>query len=315
MTRTATLVAAVLLLGAALCPGQQPSPLSYAPPDPPPPPAPIFEPLPLPADAPVNGLGFFLGAEVAFLKPTIKANLANQMPLGQFGQTLHVPSVDLDWEVAPAIEVGYRLPGGDAYVFGYRILAAEGNGQFTNLIMDNVQVRTRLNVQFFDFDYALAPYEVAPRYVLTPRIGVRVADVFFDTRSIDVSALRQASNDFFGAGVHGRLDLRRSIDLVPGLSIFGGVDGAVLIGQSRQKFRLESNFGEFVVVDRTKQHEQQTVPVLNLQAGLSYAPPALPGLLLTAGYEYERIFDLADVGPSRGEVYYHGAFVRARFDF
>ena len=70
-----------------------------------------------------------------------------------------------------------------------------------------------------------------------------------------------------------------------------------------------------VEVATDSQHAQRTVPMLRLQFGLSYSPPALPGLTFVNGYEYDRIFDVASVGPSTGEVYSHGFFMRARFDF
>lgn len=320
MTRTPRLVTAVLLLTALAAPQAlgQPSPLSYTqPPPPPPPPAGVvFEPPPGPPVAPaIDGLGLYLATSLAYLKPTITGDLVNQMPLGSFAQTLSVPRVDLDWSVSPTIEAGYKLPAGDAFVFTYRFLAAEGNGEVTNLIFQTAQVRTRLDVQVFDFDYAFAPLEPTPRWELLTRIGVRLADVFFDSRVTDATGLRQASNDFFGAGIHGRLDLRRQIALLPGLSVFGAIDGAVLVGRSRQRFRLESDFVDFVEIDSSRQHEQQTVPTVNLQVGVGYAPPAFPGLRFVYGYQYERLFDVGDVGPSSGEVYSHGWFMQARFDF
>ena len=327
MTRTASLVAAVLLLTAvagslpaqppppAPLPPSQPSPLAYTPPPPPPPPpAPLFEPAPPGAAAPgVLGMGFFLGVELGFLKPTVTGGLVNEMPLGPLGEKLAVPRASLDWVVSPAIEVGYKLPCGEAFVATYRFLTSEGNAVVGGPA-DPTQLRSRLDVQFFDLDYALAPYEFAPRYELNSRLGVRVADVFFDSRATDAAGLQQASNDFFGAGIHGRLEVKRSIALLPGLGIFGALDGSALVGRTNQKFHLENDFGE-VIASSMKQHGQRTVGVVQLQVGLSYAPPALPGLQFVTGYEYERIFAAGDLGPSSGDVYSQGWFIRARFDF
>jgi hypothetical protein len=331
MKRSASLVGALFLVTAAVCQGQgqppsplaptlpappPPSPLAYTQPPPPPPPGPVTE-APVPgAFVPIaDASGGFVSVDLAYLKTTIKFGLVSPTPLAPFGQTVRPPGVDLPWEVSPAIEAGYRLPGGDAFVFTYRFLSAEGNGQATDPIGGEAQVRTRLDLQVFDIDYALPVFQVAPRFELSTRLGARIADVFFDSRSINDAGLRQASNDFFGAGIHGRLDARYHIDLLPGLSVFGRLDGAALIGRSKQKFQLQSDFGEFTYVSKTKQQGNRTVPVLNLQAGLTYAPPALPGLSFTSGYEYEQFFNVADVGASSGDFYTHGWFMRVRYDF
>jgi hypothetical protein len=301
MTRTICLVGVLLLAAAA--PAQ--SPLSYVQPPPAPPPL-APDPPPLLGDAPPPGPGLYFGAEVSVVRPSLNFHLGNSMPLGFPGRTLDVPDVSLPWTVSPTFEIGYRLPEGGAFALSYRFLVAEGTGT-----VEDASVRTRLNMQVFDLDYVFAPIEIAPRYELTARLGGRLADVFFDSRAVNATTLGQSSNDFFGAGVHGRLELERRIVLVPGLGVFGRVDGSVLIGQGRQRFRLE----EGGIVSTMRQRAQQTVPTVNAQAGLSYAPPGLPGVKFATGYEYEQYFDVGGVNPSSGDVYWHGWFLRARIDF
>lgn len=314
--QTPSLVGALFLVTVAVSQAQQPSPLSYTqPPPPPPPPAPLADPFPG-AFVPATEVGGgFVAVDVAYVKTTLKFGLVSPTPLGTLGQTVQPPGVDLPWVVSPTFEAGYRLPGGDAFVFSYHFLVAEGTGLANDPIGGQAQVRTRLDLQVFDLDYALPVYQVAPRLDLSTRLGARLADVFFDSRSVNDAGLRQASNEFFGAGIHGRLDLRYGIDLLPGLSIFGVLDGAVLIGHSQQKFQLQSDFGEFLEISKMKQRGNRTVPTVKAQAGFTYAPPALPGLSFTSGYEYEQYFSVGDVGPSSGEFYSHGWFMRVRYDF
>ena len=49
----------------------------------------------------------------------------------------------------------------------------------------------------------------------------------------------QTSNDFTGAGPHARLDLSRHARLLPGLALFGRIDGTLAVGRVSQKIRDE----------------------------------------------------------------------------
>src|SRR5262249_52381500 len=114
-----------------------------------------------------------------------------------------------------------------------------------------------------------------------------------------------------------RAELDRRIVMVPGLSAFGRLDGAVLVGYVQQRYRAEA-IG-LTITNR----DYRTVPVVQAQLGLSYVPPVLPGLKISSGYEFEEYFAVGTLGlgppgtgvTSRGEAYWHGWFVRAQYDF
>ena len=63
--------------------------------------------------------------------------------------------------------------------------------------------------------------------------------------------------------------------------------------------------------------------MLNAQAGVSYVPPGMPALKLSAGYAAEEWFHVGSLGlnsdgqiaTSNGGLFWHGAFLRARLDF
>src|SRR5206468_1398191 len=145
--------------------------------------------------------------ELQLIRPVLKNRLSSDAPL-LTGAPLRVPSADLDWTVSPRFEVGYRLPDSAGYfALGYRFLVSEGNDTRTFDGFPGVPfaVRTRLDVNEVDFDYGTSPYSPMPRYDLSWRIGVRLADVFFDSRAAAPFLTQQASNDFFGGGPHARL--------------------------------------------------------------------------------------------------------------
>jgi hypothetical protein len=312
---------------AAIAPGAPPTPLAYTAPPPmvvgPPtvigptydPGADGWGPYGQPSTCP----GWFFDTEIAFVFPSLKFRLTNDQPLPVTGATLNVPAVSLATTVQPTFEVGYGLGDSAGYfALATSFLYSEGTGTRVLSGVDYA-VRTRLNVNWLDLDYGTAAYEFAPRYMLSWRIGARVADVFFDSQATNGVVTAASSNQFIGAGPHARLDLERRIVPVPGLSLFGRLDGVLYVGQVRQHYNLDI----LALHDGSSVQRTQTVPYINLQAGISYSPPSIPALKLTTGYLFEDYFDVGRLGispqgqvsHSRGEMWWHGAFLRAQYDF
>src|SRR5262249_19132355 len=156
---------------------------------------------------------------------------------------LSVPTTKLPWTASPLFELGYRLPDGLGVVAAnYRFLVAEGTETRT---IDGAafSLRTRIDINQFDLDIGGGPYSPQPRWNLSWRFGARIADVFYDSRASNAALLQQGSNDFVGAGPHARLDVERQIGLLPGLSLFGRIDGAVIVGQINQHFQEQVTDG------------------------------------------------------------------------
>jgi hypothetical protein len=316
---------------APVLPLEAPAPLAYTPPPPPPPIiGPAFDPGRDgwgPFGQGSCEPGWFVNAQVAVVFPAVKFRITNDMPLPTTGQRIQVPSVDLDTAVSPQLEVGYRLPGSAGlFAVNYGFLASEGTGTAPATLRQasiDSAVRTRLNVNWLDLDYGTAPFEVAPRWDVSYRIGARIANVFFDSRATNADFLEQASNNFFGAGPRARIDVERRIVTLPGLALFGRAEGAALIGQVEQRFRLEDPPGGGGIVDSASVHRSQLVPAVTLQAGLSYCPPGFNAVKLTSGYEYGQYFNSGrlgiagngEVSQSRGDFWWHGWFLRGQVDF
>jgi hypothetical protein len=235
------------------------------------------------------------------------------------------PSAGLNWTVSPRFEVGYRMPNAPRlFALSYRFLVSDGSA--TEPLGDSLAaVRTRLSLNEITMDYGSLLIPLAPRWDAQWRFGIQVATVYFDSRADLPSLFEQASNYFYGAGPHGRLDLYRRLAAVPGLSLFGRLDGVVLAGQIEQRYRFGITDAEGNTFNGSLfQRRTEAVPVLTVQAGLSYTPPRLPRLHLSTGYQFQdywslgRFHEAPDAAPgvtANGELITHAIYLRGLLDF
>lgn len=307
-------------------PPAPPTPLTYAPPPPAPPQGTVVPPAYDPGrdgwgpfGCASAAPGWFADAEVAVIFPAVKFRVTNDQPLPFTGLRLDVPSAGLDVTVMPTFELGYRL--GEScgfFAFATSFFLTEGTGTRTNNL-GTFDVKTRAEAYWWNLDYGTTPFEFLPRWEVSWRIGARITDVYFDSRGVNDVLTQKASSEFFGAGPHARFDIERRIIPVPGLAVFGRVDGAAFIGRVTQRYTANL----LGVEDTLSVTRSQLVPYLNLQAGLSYAPPGLPGVKFTGGYMFEDYFNAGrlgvdntgEVSQSRGELWSHGFFLRGQIDF
>jgi hypothetical protein len=308
-------------------PPPPPPPGTFAPPPPPlTPPPQHAPPLYQPHDPGPNGWGpyggpspdptFEVNAELQILAPALKNRLTNTVNLPD-GSTVTVfpPGANLRVTVSPEIEFGYRLPESlGQFTIGYRFLGSDG----TTNVRDDLgsSVKTRLNVNVLDFDYSTARYEVVPRWDMKWWLGVRYATNYFDNHLTNPFMDQRTTNYFNGAGPHAALEVQRHIDPLPAFAVFAKVDGAVMIGPLRQRF-TQSQFDAFgnPETGELDQRVTQSVPMITIRTGLSYSPPRMENLRLSAGYQFEQWWFLGQLGDSRGELHSNGGFLRMELDF
>ena len=275
---------------------------------------PVLAPEPWP-DAPPDGpAGFVVAAELGLVVPHVKNRLTGAVPFPGFGDvTVLVPGAELNVTGAPRLELGYRMPEGfGEFLLSYRFLASDGDGAVRSFEgVGTASVRSRLDLNVFDLDYASREYSPAPHWDMKWRVGARLANVYYDSRELGVFGSQRVSNRFVGAGPHLGLDLWRHL-FVPGLSLYFRGEGALAVGRTRQGYELV--FGD--IGGAASACETRAVPTLNVQLGLAWTPGGCgpSGLRFSGGYQYEHWWYLG-FGDSRAELSDQGGFFRAEFNY
>jgi hypothetical protein len=301
-----------------------PTPMSL----PPPVPGPYFEVDPLLDPPELPPPGWFTNLEAGVVGPHVKnkVTLDNALP---GGASLRLPSASLDWTVSPRVAVGYRLPAGFGEIsLGYRFLASEGTG--TTLGQDSLAtLRSRLDLNLIDLDYASREFSLWPCWEMTWWFGLRWAYVYFDSRADEPFAAAatgsgifetRTSNSYVGFGPHAGLGLERNLGET-GLAVVGRVDGWISLGRIRQGFFETSTTpgpNGLPLAGETRLSSSQAVPSINVQLGLGWQPPGWCHTHVFAGYVYEYWWNAgreSSTLDSRGEVSDQGILFRAEFNF
>ena len=276
-------------------------------------PEPYFVPDPLLDRPGCASPGWFLNAEVGFAGPHIIGVQTNAgTPVGNVPDVLFVPAAGLDWTVSPRLQFGYRLPSAfGEFALSYRFLATDGNGS-TNGFDGPAALRTRLDYNVIDVDYLSREFSLAPHWDMKWHIGLRLAELYYDSRADEALALAAAgstifeqrfSNSFWGIGPHAGLELQRAVEGT-GLSFVGRIDAATLLGRIRQGFYEQSTTlapnGQFTTFE-DRYSGSQDVPILSVQAGVSWRPTAFPQAQLFFGYDFEywwNVGKLSNIGTA-----------------
>jgi hypothetical protein len=299
-----------------LLPAPRPTPYALPPVDRQPVLAPFVDPIL--ADSPVAGSGFFTNVDLAILWPHLNSHLTGSPNHGLDTVTL-ATGTSLGTTVAPGFELGYRLPDqlGEFHL-GYRFEVA-GRTVSPADTVGGLSERDRLDLNMVDLDWGLwNPFALQPGWNLRFNIGVRVASIYFDTErtfappNTSAGALDERATSFFlGFGPEFGAELSRNV-LLPGLSVVGRVSGADMFGTVRQAFSETTTTAGF---SSDAIHNQVSVPMLTIQAGLSYSPPGWNYSRFWAGYVWEELWQIGRLNNSNADLLNRGLFLRGEINF
>jgi hypothetical protein len=268
--------------------------------------------------------GWFAGIEVGILKPHIKNHLLEPVVVTPaFTDGVYVPVAPLDWAGSPRVQLGYRFDQGFGEVrLAYQSLVSDGTATIPNYdLFGDGRLKSRLNVNMVDLDYAgeRVPFGRIddPTATLQWSVGARLATVFFDSRAQGNLLGQRVSNNFVGAGPFVGLDQFIPLFHCTEFGLYSRVQGALAIGSTRQGF--EETFtlpGVFDVGGATTVRNTNAVPILDVEAGLSWAPATSPhGLCFTGGYQFQGWWYLGQTSSSDAHLTAQGFFLRAEWRF
>jgi hypothetical protein len=264
--------------------------------------------------------GCFASVEADLIGAHVKNRLrADVTVAGLFADTVHVPNAQMEWGISPRIELGYRFAQGyGELLLCYHSLVSDGRSILTDFDpTSNAELRSRLNVDVLDLDYAVQEFALGPFWNMKWQAGVRYADIFFDSWAEGAIFAQRTSNHFFGAGPHFALNLRRSLPAA-GLSLYARVEGAAPIGRVKQGYE-ETFFLLFDGVElggATRQSGTEVALTVHVQAGLAWAPTWRDRCLrLSTGYDLEQWYNVGQVHDSRAELTAQGLFFRCEWNY
>src|SRR5439155_19357687 len=135
---------------------------------------------------------------------------------------------DLEWTGSPRIVLGYQLANNMGQLLAtHRSVVSEGTG--TLPAFDNFGdgfLRSRLNMNVVDLDYASGPQAFASLWTVNWNVGARIAGAYFDSTATCELVSQHLTHNFFGAGPRAGLEVTRPLPGVGGPSLFGRLDGS-----------------------------------------------------------------------------------------
>ncbi|HEV3145936.1 MAG TPA: Lpg1974 family pore-forming outer membrane protein [Gemmataceae bacterium] len=221
------------------------------------------------------------------------------------GVPLTLPYAPFAPTVSPHVNLGYRLLSGFGEIMaGYRFLGASGTGT-TAGIDAPAALLSHVFLNVADLDYASREFNVYANWNMKWHAGLRVATVYFDSVADEPIAAAAAGSGIFerrttdlywGIGPHYGVELTRRFDH-SGLALMMSADGSELFGRNNQGYFEKSVAG---VQGATFIANSQTVPVLNVFAGLTWQPTQCPRLRGTLGYVFDYWWDVGTISSIAG---------------
>jgi hypothetical protein len=230
-----------------------------------------------------------------------------------------VPASGLDWTGSPRFDLGYRFPNGiGSVVASYYNVTSQGSDSIPSFDpAGGAFLQSRLNMNVLDLDYLSANLCFAPLWDLQWRLGLRAAFIYTDTQATGAIFNATSSDNFVGAGPHFGVEIRRGLEFLPGLAVFGKLEGAVVIGQTSEHFQLSENLGGGATAfGANRITTDRSVPVLAFRTGISYTPANYaPWIRFAFGYEVEEWWGMGNTAGNHLDLNVQGLFFRGEFRF
>jgi hypothetical protein len=262
--------------------------------------------------------GWFGAVELDLVGPHINNHMSTSVTTNVGTDQVFLPIAGLDWTISPHFELGYRFAQASGeLLISYRFLSASGSEtvQAFDATGNPGTLHSTLGMNVIDIDYSAREpaWAMGCNLDWKWRVGVRIADIFFDSTAVSPLLEQRMSNNFVGAGPHAGLEMRYALGN-SGWALLGRMDMAVVLGEVGQNFA--EVFPTVPAGGATRLTQVQPAPVLGVQAGLMWTPSASPNFKLSLGYTFERWWTIGETSdPPYGEVTVQGVFFRGEWRY
>jgi hypothetical protein len=280
---------------------------------------------------PVYGVpGWFSAVELDVVKPHIQYGLASSVALEGppsvspvlmttsvfVSDIVQLPMAALDWSAAPRIEFGYRLADGCGELMAtYRSVVSEGSEILPGFdALGAGELHSRLDLEVVDLDYGSHRYMLGSNWGLQWIMGVRFVDIFMDSQADNALLDQRSSERYWGIGPHAGVDLWHRFGNT-GLSCFGKVEAAALLGRIHQGFAETSFASAGNPSGATAYDAAQAGPTFEAQTGLDWRPWTSLPICFSAGYQIEEWWNPGTASGGHATLFDQGLFLRAEWNF
>ncbi len=300
-------------------------------------------------------LGWISLIEGAYVKPFVHNGLTSGTLIPSPPGPVTTPTAQPNWTGMPRLDVGYRFEQGLGEFHAiYQTLNDQGSATVANFdAAGSGSVTTQLSLNVLDLDYAFTEFNPARIARITPlalipgrlglnlrpenepfpmfrmkwAFGARIANVFFDSQGVGQQILHErVMNNFVGGGLHTSVDFSKPLPWRPSFAVYARFEGSGLFGDLTQSFtRTEVAGGGTITGTAIRRNVSIGVPVLDVEAGLSYMPiPCNGNVRITGGYKLQQWFymdmltsdqTISTTIISSAGVTLQGAFLRAEFGY
>ncbi len=192
-----------------------------------------------------------------------------------------------------------------------------------------------LDFNIIDLSYVSQPLAFRPGWDLRAGGGFRTMTLYFNSnvQAVNLPATAVGSplteretNSFYGFGGWGFFEVERQVLSLPGLSVFGRLEGMDIFSRITQSFTETLFAGPGAANPTASVRNYGGVGVSELRGilGLSYVVPSWHYSRFMLGYQYEAFFQIGRMtsfGPivtvpdDRASLNLNGIYLRAEFNF
>jgi hypothetical protein len=293
-------------------------------------------------------LGWNVLVELDYVKPFIHNGLnSGDLLAGSLPDPVTVPTARPDWTAMPRIDLSYRFESGLGEIHAiFRTLNVQTTAVAPNFDAAGAgTLVSHLNLNVLDIDNAYTEFNPGrigwlnplllvpgrlglnlrpeedpnPTFRMKWAYGVRIANVFFDSRGTGNQILSErVTNTFMGAGPRMSVDFFKPFARRPALGAYARFELSGLFGDITQSFaQTEFLPGGGIATGAGRMRDINTgVPVFEMETGLSYMPPRGPcWLRFTGGYRFEQWWYLGQTSTSNAGLTLQGIFLRGEWGY